>query len=53
MSQVGPRPNVIAETNLYTNDEKNLLTTRPGITDFSSIVFSDEGTILENKKSPI
>lgn len=52
MSLVGPRPNVIAETNLYTNDEKNLLTTRPGITDFSSIVFSDEGTILENKKDP-
>ena len=52
MSLVGPRPNVLADTNLYTNVERKLLTVRPGITDFSSIVFSDEGKILENKKDP-
>jgi hypothetical protein len=52
MSLVGPRPNVKAEVDLYTNDEKELLSVKPGITDFSSIVFSDEGKILEDKKDP-
>ncbi len=52
MSFVGPRPNVKRETCLYTNDEKKLLKVRPGITDFSSIVFSDEGDILKGKKDP-
>lgn len=41
MAIVGPRPNVSRETSLYTVEEKHLLTVRPGITDISSIVFSD------------
>ena len=52
MSLVGPRPNVKSETDLYTDVEKELLLVRPGITDFSSIVFSDEGEILEGKDNP-
>jgi len=52
MSLVGPRPNVKTETDLYTNVEKELLLVRPGITDFSSIVFSDEGEILEGREDP-
>jgi lipopolysaccharide/colanic/teichoic acid biosynthesis glycosyltransferase len=52
MSLVGPRPNVKAEVDLYTDAEKELLSVKPGITDFSSIVFSDEGKILEDKKDP-
>ena len=52
MSLVGPRPNVKSETDLYTDVEKGLLLVRPGITDFSSIVFSDEGEILEGKDNP-
>lgn len=52
MSLVGPRPNVKAEVDLYTDVEKELLSVKPGITDFSSIVFSDEGKILENKEDP-
>lgn len=52
MSFVGPRPNVKRETDLYTNEEKLLLSIKPGITDFSSIVFSDEGEILKDKKDP-
>lgn len=52
MSLVGPRPNVIRETNLYTEKEKALLSVRPGITDFSSIVFSDEAEILEGSVDP-
>ena len=52
MSLVGPRPNVKRETDLYTIEEKQLLTVRPGITDFSSIVFSDEGDILKDQNDP-
>jgi len=52
MSLVGPRPNVKDETDLYTDIEKELLSIRPGITDFSSIVFSDEGEILKGKDNP-
>lgn len=52
MSLVGPRPNVKRETDLYTREEKKLLTIKPGITDFSSIVFSDEGDILKDKADP-
>ena len=52
MSLVGPRPNVQRETDLYTKSEKKLLLVRPGITDISSIVFSDEGEILSNSKDP-
>lgn len=52
MSLVGPRPNVKRETDLYTSIEKRLLSVKPGITDFSSIIFSDEGKILENYSDP-
>jgi len=52
MSLVGPRPNVKSETDLYTDIEKKLLLIRPGITDFSSIVFSDEGEILKDEEDP-
>lgn len=52
MSLVGPRPNVKRETDLYTEVEKGLLKVRPGITDFSSIVFSDEGDILKDAVDP-
>ena len=49
---VGPRPNVKDEVNKYVKLEQKLLDFKPGITDFSSIVFSDEGQILRNSKDP-
>lgn len=52
MSLVGPRPNVQRETDLYTSLERKLLSVKPGITDFSSIVFSDEGDILKDQPDP-
>jgi len=52
MSLVGPRPNVKRETDLYTKVEKNLLRVKPGITDFASIIFSDESEILQNVDDP-
>jgi lipopolysaccharide/colanic/teichoic acid biosynthesis glycosyltransferase len=36
----------------YTRAERGLLQTRPGVTDFSSIVFADEGDILEDSQDP-
>lgn len=52
MSMVGPRPNVKRETDLYTPQERHLLDARPGITDFASIVFSDEGDVLSGEADP-
>ena len=52
MSLVGPRPNVERDVDLYTQEEKKILTIKPGITDLSSIVFSDEGDILEGSDDP-
>jgi len=52
MNLVGPRPNVKRETDIYTVEEKKLLKVKPGITDFASIVFADEGEILANQSDP-
>tara|TARA_R110002126_G_scaffold16044_11_gene64729 strand:- start:215 stop:958 length:744 start_codon:yes stop_codon:yes gene_type:complete len=52
MSLVGPRPNVAAEVSRYTEQEMGLLEAKPGITDISSIVFSDEGDILSGSEDP-
>jgi lipopolysaccharide/colanic/teichoic acid biosynthesis glycosyltransferase len=52
MSLVGPRPNVERETRMYTPLEKRLLSVRPGITDYASIVFADEGDILKGYADP-
>lgn len=52
MSIVGPRPNVRKwGVDLYTELEKTLLNVKPGITDLSSIIFSDEGEILEGAQN--
>ena len=48
MSLVGPRPNVPTGVAVYTSVERRLLDVRPGMTDFSSIVFADEGEILRS-----
>lgn len=53
MSLVGPRPQIWnGGVALYTKKEMRLITVRPGITDFSSIVFSDEGDILAGRSDP-
>ena len=52
MSLVGPRPNVKNETDLYTKEEEDIFKVKPGITDFSSIVFSDLGDIIDNSQDP-
>ena len=52
MSLVGPRPQVQRDVALYTKKEQHLLNALPGITDFASIVFSDEGEILAGSHHP-
>jgi lipopolysaccharide/colanic/teichoic acid biosynthesis glycosyltransferase len=52
MSVVGPRPDVKAFTDLFTEEEKKILGVKPGITDWASIWNSDEGKILEGSKDP-
>ncbi len=52
MSLVGPRPQVVRDVALYTEEEYHLFDARPGITDFASIVFSDEGDILRGSENP-
>ena len=52
LSLVGPRPNVKRETDLYTLEEQNLLSVKPGITAISSIVFCDENELLKNCEDP-
>lgn len=53
MSFVGPRPQVVDHVlNEYTKAELKLLSVKPGITDISSIVFSDEGEILKDSSDP-
>ena len=47
MSLVGPRPEVQKFVDMYTEEEKIILTVRPGITDWSSIKFHNEGDIIE------
>ena len=41
MSLVGPRPEVLEYTALYNEDERIILSMRPGITDYASIEFAD------------
>jgi lipopolysaccharide/colanic/teichoic acid biosynthesis glycosyltransferase len=52
MSLVGPRPEVMQEVLLYSEDEKRLLEVRPGITDWASIRFRNEGEILRGSADP-
>ncbi|MCG6537281.1 MAG: sugar transferase, partial [Syntrophales bacterium LBB04] len=52
MSLVGPRPEVKKFTDMYTAEEKVILTVRPGITDWASIWNSDEGAILAGSIDP-
>ena len=52
MSFVGPRPEVAQEVALYSDEERALLSVRPGITDWASIRFRDEGAILRGAADP-
>lgn len=52
MSFVGPRPQVTDEVARYTPEEREILSMRPGITDWASLRFHNEGEILAGHADP-
>jgi lipopolysaccharide/colanic/teichoic acid biosynthesis glycosyltransferase len=52
MSIVGPRPDLKSFTDLFSEEEKVILSVKPGITDWASVWNSDEGKILEGAEDP-
>ncbi len=52
MSLVGPRPEVRRYVDLYSDEQKKVLSIRPGITDYASIEYSKENDLLAKSKDP-
>lgn len=52
MSLVGPRPEVRKYVDLYTDEQRKVLSVRPGITDYASIEYVDENILLEKSNNP-
>jgi lipopolysaccharide/colanic/teichoic acid biosynthesis glycosyltransferase len=52
MSIVGPRPEVPFYVNMFTEEEKKILSVKPGITDWASLWNPDEGAILAGSPDP-
>jgi lipopolysaccharide/colanic/teichoic acid biosynthesis glycosyltransferase len=50
MSVVGPRPQVEKYTSLYNEEEKTILSVRPGLTDYASIRFINLDKILGDEE---
>ena len=52
MSIVGPRPEVEKYVLLYTDEQRRVLSVRPGITDYASIEYVNENEILSQASDP-
>lgn len=52
MSVVGPRPEVKEYTDLYTDEQRKVLTVKPGITDFASLEYYRENELLGKSDDP-
>ena len=52
MSLVGPRPEVRKYVDLYTPEQRKVLSVVPGITDYASIEYVDENRILGGATDP-
>ena len=52
MSIVGPRPEVPKYVALYTKEQREVLSVRPGITSAASIAYMDENEILGKSTDP-
>lgn len=52
MSLVGPRPEVRKYVDLYTPEQRKVLSVRPGITDYASIEYIDENRLLAQSDNP-
>lgn len=52
MSLVGPRPEVRKYVEMYNSLQKNVLSLKPGITDYASLEFINENELLAESKDP-
>ena len=52
MSFVGPRPEVRKYVEMYNETQRQVLSVRPGITDYASIEYVDENEILGSATNP-
>lgn len=52
MSVVGPRPEVPKYVAMYTNEQKKVLSVRPGLTDLASIEYINESDVLAKSSNP-
>lgn len=52
MSLVGPRPEVPKYVLLYNNEQKRVLSVRPGITDAASLRYFNESELMEGQADP-
>lgn len=52
MSFVGPRPEVPRYVALYTEEQRKVLTVKPGITDLASIEYRNENDLLKEAEDP-
>ena len=52
MSLVGPRPEVKKYVDLYNEEQRKVLTVRPGITDLASIIYRNENELLAKSSDP-
>ena len=52
MSIVGPRPEVRRYVDLYTQEQLNVLSVRPGLTDYASLEYINENDLLEKSSDP-
>ncbi len=52
MSLVGPRPEVPRYVDMFQNEYREILTVKPGITDYAAIEFRDEEQILKKYDHP-
>ncbi|MBN2667617.1 MAG: sugar transferase [Bacteroidales bacterium] len=52
MSLVGPRPEVRKYVELYNDEQIKVLNVKPGITDYASIEYFDENSLLGASKDP-
>jgi lipopolysaccharide/colanic/teichoic acid biosynthesis glycosyltransferase len=52
MSVVGPRPEVQEYVDLYTPEQRDILSVKPGITDYASLEYFKENELLGQSENP-
>ncbi|POY35784.1 glycosyl transferase [Solitalea longa] len=52
MSLVGPRPEVRKYVELYSAEQRKVLTVKPGITDYASLMFRNESELMAAQDNP-